>query len=49
MLFSGIQLAQLGAVTRQVVLDRPLGGEQLGCFIQQKLGFLNAAAACPPK
>ena len=46
MLLSGIQLAQLGAVTRQVVLDRPLDREQLGCFIQQKLGFLNAAAVC---
>jgi hypothetical protein len=46
MLLSGIQL---GAVARQVVMNRPLGRKQLGCFIQQKLGFLNAAAACPSK
>jgi hypothetical protein len=34
MLLSGIQLAQLGAVARQVVLNHTIVWKQLGCFEQ---------------
>ena len=46
MLPSGIRLTRLGAVARQVVMNRPLGREQLGCFIQHHLGFLSATTVC---
>ena len=38
---SGIQLAQLGAVARQVVLDDAIVWKQLGGFIQHHLGLLR--------
>jgi hypothetical protein len=46
MLFSGIPLPQLGAVTRQVVLDRAVVWKQLGSFIQHHLGLLDATSIC---
>ena len=42
MLLSSIQLAQLGAVARQVVLNRFIVWKQLGCLIQHCFGFLSA-------
>jgi len=47
MLFSGIQLAQLGAVARQVVLDHAIVWKQLGGFEQYRFGFLYATIVCP--
>ena len=46
MLLSGIQLAQLGAVARQVVLNHTVAWKQLGSFIQHHLGLLDATSIC---
>jgi hypothetical protein len=47
MLLSGIQLTRLGAVARQVVLDRAIAWKKLCGFEQYRFGFLYATIVCP--
>ena len=50
MLLSGIQLAQLSAVTRQVVLDHVIVWKQLGGFTSSTtLAFFDATTVHPPQ